>query len=58
MPGRADHPLTGDVPIMTTAILIGAPLTVVLGFLFWVLSFYQEQHAHNVEAWKKHGIEL
>ena len=43
---------------MTTAILIGAPLTVVLGFLFWVLSFYQVQHAHNVEAWKKHGIEL
>ena len=43
---------------MTTAILIGGPLTVVLGALYWVLSFYKEQHALNVELWKKHGIHL
>src|SRR5581483_946563 len=43
---------------MTTAILIGGPLTVVLGSLYWVMSLYKQQHALNVELWKKHGVKL
>jgi len=43
---------------MTTAILLGAPLCVILGCLYWVMSFYQEQQELNRELWKKHGVEI
>ena len=37
---------------MTGVILLGAPLCVVLGSLFWVLSFSKEQERVNAERWK------
>jgi hypothetical protein len=37
---------------MTGFILLGAPLVVVLGCLFWVLSFSKEQERINAERWK------
>jgi hypothetical protein len=43
---------------MTATILLGAPLTVVFGFLYWVLSFYSEQQALNRKLWKAHGVEI
>jgi hypothetical protein len=43
---------------MTTAVLLGAPLAVVLGCLYWVMSFYKEQQALNKELWKRHGVHL
>lgn len=43
---------------MTTAILLGAPLAVILGCLYWVMSFYQEQLELNRELWKEHGVEI
>jgi len=53
-------PLTanGEVKQVTTAILLGAPLCVILGCLYWVMSFYQEQLQLNRELWKKHGVEI
>lgn len=43
---------------MTTAVLIGGPLFVVLGALYWVLSFSKEQAEFNTEHWKKHGVKV
>jgi hypothetical protein len=43
---------------MTTAILLLAPLGVILGALYWVLSFYQEQTELNRKLWKEHGVEV
>lgn len=43
---------------MTTAILLLAPLAVILGALYWVMSFYQEQSEHNRKRWKEHGVEI
>jgi hypothetical protein len=43
---------------MTNVVLLGAPLMVVIGFLGWVLSFYQAQTELNKELWKKHGVEI
>ena len=43
---------------MTTAVLLLAPLGVVLGALYWVMSFYQEQMELNRKLWKKHGVEV
>lgn len=40
---------------MTGLILLGAPLCVVLGCLFWVLSFSKEQERINAERWKAQG---
>jgi hypothetical protein len=40
---------------MTTAILIGGPLFLVLGALYWVLSFSKEQAEFNAVHWKRHG---
>jgi hypothetical protein len=41
---------------MTTAILIGGPLFVVLGALYWVLSFSKEQNAFNAKHWERFGV--
>lgn len=41
---------------MTTALLLGGPLAVMLGCLYWVISLYKEQHELNVELWAKHGV--
>lgn len=40
---------------MTGVILLGAPVCVVLGCLFWVLSFSKEQEVVNAERWKAQG---
>ncbi|MCW5622289.1 MAG: hypothetical protein KIS79_14375, partial [Burkholderiales bacterium] len=48
----------GEIKRMTTAILLGAPLTVILGCLYWVMSFYHEQQELNRELWKKHGVDI
>ena len=40
---------------MTPIILLGAPLAVVLGCLYWVLSFSKEQERVNAERWKAQG---
>jgi hypothetical protein len=58
--GRASQsfkPRMGATP-MTTAVLLLAPLGVVLGALYWVMSFYQEQTELNRKLWKKHGVEV
>ena len=41
---------------MTTAILVGGPLFLVLGALFWVLSFSKEQNEVNAARWKRYGV--
>jgi hypothetical protein len=41
---------------MTGVILIGAPVVVVLGCLYWVLSFSKEQDRVNAERWKAQGL--
>jgi hypothetical protein len=41
---------------MTGVILIGAPVVVVLGCLYWVLSFSKEQDRINAERWKAQGL--
>jgi len=41
---------------MTAFILLAAPLGVVLGCLYWVLSFSSEQERVTAERWKEHGI--
>lgn len=43
---------------MTNAILLLAPLGVILGALYWVMSFYQEQAELNRKRWKEHGVEI
>lgn len=43
---------------MTAVILIGAPAAVVLGCLFWVLSFAKEQAKATAEIWKSHGVKV
>ena len=43
---------------MTAVILIGAPAAVVLGCLFWVLSFAKEQAKVNAEVWAAHGVKV
>jgi hypothetical protein len=43
---------------MTTAVLLLAPLGVVLGALYWVMSFYQDQMELNRKLWKQHGVEV
>lgn len=40
---------------MTGVILLGGPLLVVLGCLYWVLSFSKEQERVNTERWKAQG---
>ncbi|HXX10570.1 MAG TPA: hypothetical protein VEK05_03555 [Burkholderiales bacterium] len=43
---------------MTAVILAGAPLAIVLGALYWVLSFYKEQAEVTAKIWKAHGVEV
>ena len=43
---------------MTTAVLIGGPLFLVLGALYWVLSFSKEQAVVNAVRWKRHGVKV
>lgn len=43
---------------MTAAILLGGPLFVVIGCLFWVLSLSNEQAKVNAEVWAQHGVEV
>ena len=43
---------------MTTAVLFLAPLGVVLGALYWVMSFYHDQAELNRKLWKQHGVEV
>jgi hypothetical protein len=43
---------------MTTAVLIGGPLFLVLGALYWVLSFSKEQGEFNAAHWKRHGAKV
>lgn len=42
---------------MTAAILLGGPLSIVIGCLFWVLSLSNEQAKVNAEVWAQHGVE-
>lgn len=42
---------------MTGVIMLGAPLAVVLGCLFWVLSFSKEQERITAERWKAQGAQ-
>ena len=42
---------------MTSVILAAAPLAIVLGALYWVLSFSKEQAEMNAERWKAQGCE-
>jgi hypothetical protein len=41
---------------MTGLILLGGPLFVVLGCLYWVLSLSKKQAVVNAEVWKRHGV--
>jgi hypothetical protein len=41
---------------MTGVILLGGPLFVVLGCLYWVLSLSKKQAVVNAEIWKRHGV--
>ena len=41
---------------MTGLILLGGPLLVVIGCLFWVLSLSNEQARVNAEVRAKHGV--
>ncbi|HTT39454.1 MAG TPA: hypothetical protein VMH32_17525 [Burkholderiales bacterium] len=43
---------------MSAVILAVAPLAIVLGALYWVLSFYKLQAEVTAEVWKEHGVEL
>jgi len=43
---------------MTAVILAGAPLVIVLGALYWVLSFYKHQAEVTAQIWKAHGVEV
>jgi hypothetical protein len=46
-----------EFPEMTAAILLGGPLSIVIGCLFWVLSLSNEQAKVNAEVWAQHGVE-
>jgi hypothetical protein len=41
---------------MTSVVLAAAPLGIVLGALYWVLSFYKVQAKVTAEIWKAHGV--
>jgi hypothetical protein len=41
---------------MTSVVLAAAPLAIVLGALYWVLSFYKVQAKVTAEIWKAHGV--
>jgi hypothetical protein len=43
---------------MTAVVLAGAPLAIVLGALYWVLSFYKHQAEVTAKIWKAHGVEV
>ena len=43
---------------MDNVILLLGPLGVVLGALYWVMSFYHDQLALNRKLWKQHGVEV
>jgi hypothetical protein len=47
---------TWSFPEMTGMVLLGGPLLVVIGCLFWVLSLSNEQARVNAEVWAKHGV--
>jgi hypothetical protein len=40
---------------MTATVMIVAPLAVVIGCLYWVMSLGKVQAELNTELWKKHG---
>jgi hypothetical protein len=41
---------------MTGLILLGGPLFVVLGCLYWVLSLSKKQAVVIAEVWARHGV--
>jgi len=41
---------------MTAVLLLGGPLLVIIGCLFWVLSLANEQAKVSAEVWKRHGV--
>jgi hypothetical protein len=43
---------------MTSVVLLCGPLFLVLGALYWVLSFSKEQAEFNAEHWKRHGVKM
>lgn len=43
---------------MTTAVLIGGPLFVIIGALYWVLSFGKQQAEFNAQHWKTFGVKV
>ena len=43
---------------MAAVVLAVAPLAIVLGALYWVLSFYKLQAEVTAEVWKEHGVEV
>ena len=43
---------------MTAVVLAAAPIAIVLGALYWVLSFYKEQAKVTAEIWEAHGVKV
>jgi len=43
---------------MTTAVLIGAPLFVIIATLYWVMSLGKMQAEFNAEHWKTFGVKV
>jgi hypothetical protein len=43
---------------MANVILAVGPLTMVLGSLYWVLSFSKHQSKVTAEIWKQHGVNV
>lgn len=43
---------------MANVVLAVGPLTMVLGCLYWVLSFTKQQTEVTREVWKQHGVSL
>jgi hypothetical protein len=43
---------------MANVVLAVGPLTMVLGALYWVLSFSKHQSKVTAEIWKQHGVSV
>jgi hypothetical protein len=43
---------------MTNVVLALGPLALVLGSLYWVLSFSKTQSEVTAEVWKQHGVNV
>jgi hypothetical protein len=45
-----------EFPTMANVVLALGPLAMVLGSLYWVLSFSKTQSEVTAEIWKQHGV--